>query len=45
MGLELGGKNPIIVMDDADLDLAIKDSISAAFEATGLYRSKSSNRS
>lgn len=33
--LELGGKNPIIVMDDADLDLAQNGIIWAAFGTTG----------
>jgi len=35
IGLELGGKNPIIVMDDADLDLAIDGVIFGAFGTTG----------
>ncbi len=35
VGLELGGKNPIIVMDDADLDLAFEGIIWGAFGTTG----------
>ena len=35
LGLELGGKNPIIVMDDADLDLAIEGVLFGAFGTTG----------
>jgi len=35
VSLELGGKNPIIVMDDADLDLAIDGIIWGAFGTTG----------
>lgn len=35
LGLELGGKNPIIVMDDADLDLAIEGIVWGAFGTTG----------
>lgn len=33
--LELGGKNPIIVMDDADLNLAVDGAIWAAFGMAG----------
>ncbi|MFQ5620695.1 MAG: aldehyde dehydrogenase family protein [Candidatus Nanoarchaeia archaeon] len=33
--LEMGGKNPIIVMDDAKLDLAVDGCIWAAFGTTG----------
>jgi len=33
--LEMGGKNPIIVMDDADLDLAVDGIIWSAFGTTG----------
>ena len=33
--LEMGGKNPVIVMDDADLDLAVEATISGAFRSTG----------
>ncbi|MCD6414861.1 MAG: aldehyde dehydrogenase family protein [Candidatus Diapherotrites archaeon] len=35
ISLELGGKNPIIVMDDADLDLALDGCIWGAFGTTG----------
>lgn len=35
IGLELGGKNAIIVMDDADLDLALEGIIWGAFGTTG----------
>ena len=33
--LEMGGKNVIIVMDDADLDLAVEGSVWGAFGTTG----------
>jgi len=33
--LEMGGKNPIIVMEDADLDLAVEGIIWSAFGTTG----------
>tara|TARA_Y100000310_G_scaffold78025_1_gene74656 strand:- start:4990 stop:6453 length:1464 start_codon:yes stop_codon:yes gene_type:complete len=35
VGLELGGKNPIIIMDDANLDLALEGVIFGAFGTTG----------
>jgi len=35
VSLELGGKNPIIIMDDADLDLAVEGVIWGAFGTTG----------
>ena len=35
VGLELGGKNAIIVMDDADMDLAVDGIIWGAFGTTG----------
>jgi len=35
VSLELGGKNPIIVMDDADLDLAVDGIVWGAFGTTG----------
>jgi len=35
VGLELGGKNPIIVMDDADIHLAVDGIIWGAFGTTG----------
>jgi acyl-CoA reductase-like NAD-dependent aldehyde dehydrogenase len=33
--LELGGKNPMIVLDDANLDLAIEGGLWGAFGTTG----------
>jgi acyl-CoA reductase-like NAD-dependent aldehyde dehydrogenase len=33
--LELGGKNPQIILDDADIDLALSGVIAAAFGSTG----------
>src|SRR5213075_3439393 len=33
--LEMGGKNPVIVLDDADLDLAVEGIVQAAFGSTG----------
>jgi aldehyde dehydrogenase (NAD+) len=33
--LEMGGKNPMIVLDDADLDVAVSAAISSGFHATG----------
>lgn len=35
IGLELGGKNPIIIMDDADLELALDGVMFGAFGTTG----------
>ena len=35
IGLEMGGKNPIIIMDDASLDLALDGVIWGAFGTTG----------
>lgn len=35
VGLELGGKNPIIVMDDADIPLAVDGILWGAFGTTG----------
>lgn len=35
VGLELGGKNAILVMDDADLDLAVEGATWAAFGTSG----------
>ncbi len=32
---EMGGKNPVVVMDDADLDLAIEGTVQGAFGSTG----------
>ncbi|WP_127586745.1 alpha-ketoglutaric semialdehyde dehydrogenase GucD [Paenibacillus koleovorans] len=33
--LEMGGKNPIIIAEDADLDLAVQATISGGFRSTG----------
>lgn len=33
--LEMGGKNPMVVLDDADLDLAVEACINGAFYSTG----------
>jgi len=33
--LEMGGKNPLVVLDDADLDVAVESAVSGAFYATG----------
>jgi alpha-ketoglutaric semialdehyde dehydrogenase len=33
--LEMGGKNPLVVLDDADLDLAIRIALDGAFFQTG----------
>lgn len=35
VALEMGGKNPIVVMDDADLDLALEGAVWGAFGTTG----------
>lgn len=35
LGMELGGKNPIIIMDDADLRLALEGVLFGAFGTTG----------
>ena len=35
MQLEMGGKNPLIVLDDADLDLAVRCAIQGSFYSTG----------
>jgi len=35
LNLELGGKNPIIVMDDADLELAVNGVLWGGFETSG----------
>jgi aldehyde dehydrogenase (NAD+) len=32
---EMGGKNPIVVLDDADLDLAVESTLQGAFGSTG----------
>ncbi|MGB0959537.1 MAG: aldehyde dehydrogenase family protein [Halocynthiibacter sp.] len=33
--LEMGGKNPMVVMNDADLDIAVPTALNAAFFSTG----------
>src|SRR5699024_373006 len=33
--LEMGGKNPLVVLDDADLDTAIECAVNGAFFSTG----------
>lgn len=33
--LEMGGKNPLVVLDDADLDVAVECAVNGAFFATG----------
>lgn len=33
--LEMGGKNPLVVLDDADLDLAVEVAIQGSFHSTG----------
>lgn len=35
VSLEMGGKNPIIIMDDADLDLAVQGCVWGAFGTSG----------
>jgi aldehyde dehydrogenase (NAD+) len=35
MQLEMGGKNPLVVLDDADLDLAVHCAIQGSFISTG----------
>ncbi len=35
VGLEMGGKNPMIVMDDANIDRAVEDTVVGAFWAAG----------
>ncbi len=35
MQLEMGGKNPLIVLDDADLDLAVHCAVQGSFFSTG----------
>ncbi|MEM7547050.1 MAG: aldehyde dehydrogenase family protein [Pseudomonadota bacterium] len=35
MQLEMGGKNPLVVLDDADLDLAVRAALDGAFYSTG----------
>ncbi len=38
VSLEMGGKNAVIVMDDADLDLAVEGILWSAYGTTGFYR-------
>lgn len=33
--LEMGGKNPLVILDDADLDLAVEGALNGAFYSTG----------
>jgi len=33
--LEMGGKNPLVVLDDADLDVAVECAVNGAFYSTG----------
>jgi len=33
--LEMGGKNPLVVLDDADLDVAVEAALNGAFYSTG----------
>jgi aldehyde dehydrogenase (NAD+) len=33
--LEMGGKNPLVILDDADLDLAVECAVNSAFYSTG----------
>jgi len=33
--LEMGGKNPMVVLDDADLDVAVECAVNSAFYSTG----------
>lgn len=35
MQLEMGGKNPLVILDDADLDVAINAALDGAFFSTG----------
>lgn len=35
MQLEMGGKNPLVVLDDADLDVGIEAALNGAFYSTG----------
>ena len=34
--LEMGGKNPFVVLDDADLDVAVAAAVNSGFFSTGL---------
>jgi acyl-CoA reductase-like NAD-dependent aldehyde dehydrogenase len=42
LALELGGKNPILVFEDADLNRAVDDAIEAAFDNAGQICSSAS---
>ena len=42
--LEMGGKNPLVVLDDADLDIAVDCAINGAFYSTGQRCTASSRR-
>ena len=42
VSLELGGKNPILIMEDADLDLAVDGAIWGGFGTSGQRRTSSS---
>jgi aldehyde dehydrogenase (NAD+) len=42
VSLEMGGKNPILVMEDADLDLAVDGTIWGGFGTTGQRRTAAS---
>ena len=33
--LEMGGKNPLVILDDADLDVAVEAAVNGAFYSTG----------
>ena len=33
--LEMGGKNPMVVLDDADLEVAVEACLNGAFYSTG----------
>ena len=33
--VEMGGKNPFVVLDDADLDTAVECAVNGAFFSTG----------
>lgn len=35
MQLEMGGKNPLVILDDAELDLAVECAVNGAFYSTG----------
>ena len=37
MALEMGGKNPAIIFDDADLDAAVNGTIKSVFSNCNIY--------